>query len=480
MKSISTLLSTLILTSATALLAAPATKTTYPIVDTGQTRCYDSSKEIAYPKSGATYAGQDAQYTGNAMRYTDNKDGTITDEVTGLIWEKTPDFKKRSWDDAQRHAKALKLAGKTDWRMPTMKELFSIAHFEGNQHTRTPYIDKAFDFHWPTEADGGRDMDGQYWSSNKYLGTTMRSDASAFGFNFADGRIKGYPVSGRKTGKLFLRCVRGSAYGENNFVENKDGTITDKATGLIWTTKTSTKPMDWPTALKYAEGLTFAGKSDWRLPNIKELQSLVDYDRAPEAKDKSKRGPAINPIFQLADPGAWCWSSTTHLETRGGYYVCFGKALSEWLVDGKKMDAHGAGAVRSDPKTGDASRFSDGHGPQGDQVRIKNYVLCVRGGVATPKTTGPKLLPASSTRRQRPQGGEQQQRPQTNRERPGNDTRVSRFVGRLDKNKDGKVSKAEFDGPSNHFGHLDKNSDGFISADEAPSGPPQGGPPRRR
>ncbi|MBT3278210.1 MAG: DUF1566 domain-containing protein [Phycisphaerales bacterium] len=476
MKSHTTLLSMLILASASALLAAPAAKLSYPVVDTGQTRCYDSTKEIAYPKTGAAYAGQDAQYSGNAMRYTDNKDGTITDEVTGLIWEKTPDFKKRSWPDAAKHANALNLGGKTDWRMPTMKELFSIAHFEGNQHTKTPYLHSAFDFHWPTEADGGRDMDGQYWSSNKYLGTTMRSDQSAFGFNFADGRIKGYPVSGRKVGTLFLRCVRGKAYGENKFVDNKDGTISDNATGLIWTQKTSAKSMDWPAALKYAEGRSFAGQSDWRLPNIKELQTLVDYDRAPDAKDKTKRGPAIDPIFKLTDNSAWCWSSTTHLETRGAYYVCFGKALSEWTYNGQKMDAHGAGAVRSDPKTGDASRFSEGHGPQGDQVRIKNYVLLVRGGAATPKTTGPKLLPASSTQRRRPQGGNEPQRPAPD----SDDPRISRFINRLDKNNDGKVSKAEFDGPSNHFGHLDKNSDGFISSDEAPSGPPQGGPPRRR
>jgi hypothetical protein len=49
------------------------------------------------------------------------------------------------------------------------------------------------------------------------------------------------------------------------------------------------------------------------------------------------------------------------------------------------------------------------------------------------------------------------------------------FVKRLDKNGDNKVSKTEFDGPSEHFTKFDKNSDGYISADEVPSGPP----PRR-
>ena len=43
-------------------------------------------------------------------------------------------------------------------------------------------------------------------------------------------------------------------------------------------------------------------------------------------------------------------------------------------------DVHGAGAQRSDPKTGDPAGFPHGHGPQGDVIRIYNYVRCVRGG----------------------------------------------------------------------------------------------------
>ncbi|MCF6175275.1 MAG: sulfatase [Victivallaceae bacterium] len=49
----------------------------------------------------------------------------------------------------------------------------------------------------------------------------------------------------------------------------------------------------------------------------------------------------------------------------------------------------------------------------------------------------------------------------------------SRFFSRMDKDKDGKVSKSEFTGPARRFSRLDKNSDGFIASDEAPNGPPQ-------
>ena len=51
---------------------------------------------------------------------------------------------------------------------------------------------------------------------------------------------------------------------------------------------------------------------------------------------------------------------------------------------------------------------------------------------------------------------------------------AAEFIKRLDKDGDGKVSKAEFDGPDEHFTASDKNKDGYISEDEAPTGPPPG------
>ncbi|WP_222705795.1 hypothetical protein [Salidesulfovibrio onnuriiensis] len=53
-------------------------------------------------------------------------------------------------------------------------------------------------------------------------------------------------------------------------------------------------------------------------------------------------------------------------------------------------------------------------------------------------------------------------------------------MDRFDKNRDGRVSRAEFDGPSDHFDRLDRNKDGYIDEDEAPTGPPDGPPPGGR
>jgi len=374
----------LVLLAAALSLAGEKPERPYVVVDTGQDRCYGRRDEIRPPRPGDPYFGQDAQQVTAPPRYKDHADGTVTDLNTRLVWQKTPDFRKRTRDEAGAYATSLRLAGRTDWRLPTIKELFSIADFRGSMRTRTPYIDTAvFDFEYPVPTRGGRGrpghrgMDAQYASSTRYLGTTMGRDKSAFGFNFADGRIKSYPLRARR----YVRCVRGNpAYGKNRFVDNADGTIRDRATGLTWQKTDGGKTMDWKHALAYAENLDLAGHDDWRLPDVKELQSIVDYSRAPDADDAKRRAAAIDPKFDLTETESWFWSSTTHIENRFAYYVCFGQATSARLIGGKKMNAHGAGAVRSDPKEGDPRDWPNGLGPQADEIRIHNFVRCVRGG----------------------------------------------------------------------------------------------------
>ena len=214
----------------------------------------------------------------------------------------------------------------------------------------------------------------------------MQGHGGAFGFNFADGRIKCYPLGphGRVTfrDRRYVRCVRCPRYGINDFVDNGDGTITDRATGLMWMKRDSGKAMNRRDALAYTQNLSYEGYDDRRVPNIKELQSIVDYSRAPDARPTATKGQAIDPVFDLTEEESWYWSSTTFIETGGTCYVAFGQGLSAWKRHGKRMNAHGAGAVRSNPKQGNPAAFPNGRGPQGDQIRIHNYVRCVRGGAA--------------------------------------------------------------------------------------------------
>lgn len=380
---------------------------TYPIVDTGQDGCFDASVEIAPPTGGQAFFGQDAQYDGFQPNYTLSGDGkTVYDNITELTWMSTPDTDgdgqiqyddKLTWTEMQSYPATLNAenyGGFNDWRLPTIKELYSLIDFRGTDPSGMtgndtsgliPFIDtNYFDFAYGDTLAGERIIDSQYGSSTLYVGNPNQ----LFGVNLADGRIKGYglqmPIGGDKT--FLVLCVRGRTdYGINNFVDNGDGTVTDNATGLMWQQGDSGTGMFWEDALAYAEALDLAGYSDWRLPNAKELQSILDYSRSPN----SSSSPALDPVFDATqitnEAGAidypCYWTGTTHINWTAspggaGIYVAFGRAMG--YMNSNWVDVHGAGAQRSDPKEGDPADFPFGRGPQGDAIRIYNYVRCVR------------------------------------------------------------------------------------------------------
>jgi hypothetical protein len=404
---------------------------TYCVVGTGQRRIFsDRGQLLKAPKRGEPFFGQDGMYPGPKPAYRGNGDGTVSDLNTGLTWVRARGAKV-TWSAAVAGASACRAGRYSDWRMPTIKELYSLIDFNGAFHPEgnsKPYLDaKFFAFAYGDESRGERAIDCQDWSATTYVGTTMNGDATVFGVNFADGRIKGYPKLRRGPGgatahTLYVRYVRGNAkYGINDFHDNGDGTVTDRATGLMWSKTDSRKGMNWQAALTWIEAKNaekHLGYSDWRLPNAKELQSIVDYTRAPAVT----HSPAVDPIFETTklDDGEYpCfWSGTTHLDgpaDRCGFaavYVAFGRALG-WMQfppghgEYCLMDVHGAGAQRSDPKRGDPADFPHGRGPQGDVIRIDNFVRAVRSiDPASARLTQPDLtpLPASRLRRRPPPG----------------------------------------------------------------------------
>ncbi len=351
----------------------------FPIISTGHTDFYDDDGLTSKPSPGEAFYGQDAHYQKNVHDYTDNGDGTVTDNITGLMWQVNMGDKV-SWDESKTKAANLTLGGHDDWRVPTMKELYSLALFTGVcQGSENPgyFIDSSL-FDQPL--GDPRPIDAQTLSSTEYVSTTMNGNETVFGFNFLDGRIKGYP--GKKK-DFYYRMVRGNPdYGKNDFVDNGDSTITDNATGLMWQQADDGTARDWEESLEYAENFELAGHDDWRLPSIKELQSIVDYTRSPATTSS----PAIDPLFSCTEiedaegnPGQYpCyWSATTFLG-RGAdaTYVAFGKAMGK--MNGTLMDVHGAGAQRSDPKSGNQNDYPQFKGPQGDVLWVYNYVRCVR------------------------------------------------------------------------------------------------------
>ncbi len=422
---------------------------TYPIVDTNQTALFDARGATTEAALRGRFQGQDAHHFGAQPHYRDNGDGTVTDLVTGLVWEQG--FRRLDWGDAAAAAAAATTGGHRDWRVPTIKELYSLVQFSGDDGMRAgappqsapqprpgpmvghppggagrpgrpplvspgrpggsggppgspgigavvpddaiPFIDTDyFAFEYPS--DRGRYIDAQYISSTVYTATVMNGQRCFFGLNIADGRIKCYPIAARQgePSGWYVRFVRGNpAYGVNDFIENGDGTVTDAATGLMWTRVDTGDPalsgagaITWEEALALAESATFAGHDDWRLPNAKELHSLIDYTRSPDATGS----PAIDPVFDVTRvinvAGAWdypaFWTSTSFEPGADAVVLYFGRALGYMSPQGQWgnaqfMDVHGAGAQRSDPKTGQGGY---GQGPQGDVRSVRNFARLVR------------------------------------------------------------------------------------------------------
>lgn len=392
---------TILITGVLLLSVLTFAQTNYPIVDTDVSNFFDNSSIINTPTSGQSFYGQDAHYSGNQPSYTDNGDGTITDNVTGLMWEKNMGS-KISPTDAITKADTLTKGGFTDWRVPTLKELYSLILFTGESegiYAKHLYIDTNYFNHPIGDVSiGEREIDAQTWSSTEYVGLTMSGFETIFGVNFVDGRIKGYskymPPTSQTYNVMYFRMVRGnSTYGVNNFVDNGDGTISDLSTGLMWQQSDDGNFYDWENSLKYCEDLNFANHSDWRLPNPKELQSIVDYTRSPSTSSS----PAIDPLFSctmINDPDGnpghypYYWTSTTHINNPTAYYgtaayFAFGEGqgmmeMSPNSGNFSLLDVHGAGSQKSDYKTGNPNDYPSFMGPQGDVHYVFNAVRAVR------------------------------------------------------------------------------------------------------
>ncbi len=122
-----------------------------------------------------------------------------------------------------------------------------------------------------------------------------------------------------------------------------DAVVFDRATGLMWPQDGSKAGanhggrLNWANALIYCNGLNFAGFTDWRLPNIKELQSILNYG----ATDPCVYGAWSN--FNYVDHTN-CWSSTTVFVNTTRAWVIHFDAGDKWKTD--KTATHFLLAVR--------------------------------------------------------------------------------------------------------------------------------------
>lgn len=253
--------------------------------------------------------GEDANTRlGLNRSYTDNGNGTITDNATGLVWQKCSRGQNSmncsgtattvDWIGGRIYCNSLNLAGKK-WRLPTVQELESIVDYG---RTTSPMIDTAF---FPLTAGS------QYWTSTEF--SPLTTTAIAIFFN------AGVPGRFAKSSPFSVRCVSGVSRGYvGNFTDNGDGTVSDNSTGLVWQKcSRGQNPTDcsgeaiqnnWsPGAISYCNSLGLASRS-WRIPNINEFKSIVDTTQPSAPMIDSSVFPNIPPV------GAFerFWTSTTH------------------------------------------------------------------------------------------------------------------------------------------------------------------------
>jgi len=255
--------------------------TYYPfsLTDTGQTQSY------------STDFGEDSDYNINHPEYDISPDGlTVFDYNTGITWQRQDDGNTRTWSEAVNYCDNLDLSGYSDWRLPAKKELMSIV----NYGTYGPAIDSLYFLNTIYNPVYNESF---YWSSTVYA----YNNSLVFAVSFYHGDVD--LINKSPSSRPHVRCMRVNSYPSPIFTDNSDGTVSDYSTGLMWQQSKSTL-MNWTDALSYCEGLSLANHADWRLPNIKELESIV-YD--------AKYDPAINTNYfsDASDHYAHYWSSTT-------------------------------------------------------------------------------------------------------------------------------------------------------------------------
>ncbi|TGM12595.1 DUF1566 domain-containing protein [Leptospira stimsonii] len=275
------------------------------ISDTGQTHCYDTATNI--PCSDPTYPRQDSDflnipsarsYSGPSPHSVYTNDYTTLDMIRGLVWKTCVEglsgpnctigsATSNSFSTAPSTCSALNslnagagYGGIQTWRLPSIYELARFANAESPNGVDSVNFpgNPAMNFYSSTP----------YASNPSTTGWYVQMTAGFFNqLNFG-------------TGPYAVRCVSGTPLQSPSLTNNGNGTVSDNRTGLIWQTSGSSIGT-WQQALTGCTSLSLAGLS-WRLPNVTELHSIVDY---------SGSTPAINATFFPGAVSQYHWTSTT-------------------------------------------------------------------------------------------------------------------------------------------------------------------------
>lgn len=279
--------------------------------DTGQTTSYTDTfgEDADYIINAPTYTKLDA--FGNELEEAASQWAMVRDNVTGLVWEVKSDQEGMHYNETDYRWQTIQsdfldrlnkaqFGGYTDWRLPTLHELHTLVQY--NALDPDLKINRKYFPHTKPES---------YWSSTTY----SFNPSHAWFVYFGSGVVNDF----NKTYRAYVRAVRG-VQNVSNLIDNNDGTVTDAATGLMWQqVDASAAAMDWEAALNYCETLELAGFDDWRLPNVKELLSISDFQEYEPAIDQT--------LFPNTKNRGTYWSSTTNTNTTSwalGIFISWG------------------------------------------------------------------------------------------------------------------------------------------------------------
>jgi len=289
-----------------------------PLADTGLDFCFDAEDLQLDPCPGVIdpFYGQDGNYLGKPLSLKNNGDGTISDLNSELMWSDATS-RSQDWNLALSYCVELSYAGYTDWRLPEIFELQSLVNYSR--------FDPAFD---PVILTESPDRSAGLWSA-----TPSAADPTETWFLSI------------KSGGLFQQeksqtvrygtamCVRGEKQNPGAYVDNGD-TITDILTFVTWQKSVDVQTRTWEQALSYCSHLTLDGENDWRLPNIRELGSVIDF---------SSYDPALNTgYFPASMPSEYFWSSTTSSLEQGYDGAWAGSLTNGNTITGRPKDAMSA------------------------------------------------------------------------------------------------------------------------------------------
>jgi hypothetical protein len=256
-------------------------------------------KGAAAPNAWASWPLPDPTTTGEASSQSFTlTDEVATDDVTGLSWQRLLPEQTFTWREAQQYCDCLSLQGHEDWQLPSRMELVSIVDYTQQNPSidAEAFPDTPFEWFWSASPVAGKAE--QYW----YVA-------------FFDGDT--HPGS---TDQLYrARCVRQRAGELPRYDVALSGIVKDASTGLTWQREASASRVTWQEAELACGALDLEGRG-WRLPNMKELQSLID---------ESRTAPAIDPAAFPSTPSEGFWAATQLAGSEtAAWFVSFSEGIA--------------------------------------------------------------------------------------------------------------------------------------------------------